>query len=179
MNTNPSNSTKDKELIDRLRLDDGNAFEELVRIYSPKVMQKAYFLTGRMDLAEEAAQEIFLKAFRDMKNIRGERIFPWLSAITYNHCMDILRKKAKTVPAVCLTEEASVATNVGQYLPDVSIEILKGLTPVEKTVVFLRLVENLHYDEISEITGLAVGSMRNTFSKALRKLREEITAHRK
>ena len=123
--------------------------------------------------AEDIAQEVFLKAHKEMHNIRGKRVGSWLMAITYNQCMDFLRRKKRVPKEIRVPENSSIFSQ-NQELPGQSIEVLNGLTETERSVVFLRVVEQLKFDEIAEITGLAEGSVRNLLSKTLRKLREEV-----
>lgn len=163
---------KEDPLVEGLRKRDQKAFEKMLQEYSGKVIQKARVLLNSVEMAEDAAQEVFLKAHREMHTIRGKNVCSWLMAITFNQSMDMLRQK-KRVPREIPVPENSVLLSKNQELPEPSLEILNGLSETERAVVFLRIVENLKFDEIAEITGLAEGSVRNLLSKSLRKLREE------
>lgn len=162
----------DEVLVGLLRQRDVPAFYRMVKQHSARVIQKARLLLESQQAAEDAAQEVFLKAFRAMHSVRGPRVWPWLAGITFNHCMDILRERGKNPSTVRFSERLAKAPAVqpAGEMP----EILRGLNPTERTVVFLRIVEEMSYEEIAQVTGLAPGSLRNLLSKCLRSLREEI-----
>ncbi|MBF0547979.1 MAG: sigma-70 family RNA polymerase sigma factor [Candidatus Riflebacteria bacterium] len=168
-------SSKEKEILlaERLRNRDEGAFNDVVREYSAKVIRQARILLGSWESAEDAAQEALLKAFNHMHEIRGEKIGPWLAGIVYHHCLDILRAKKKlplssSLPDDDLLEDKSTPFRNGEW------EVLNSLSAKEHQVIVLRIVENLDYSEISDVTGLAAGTLRNLFSNALKKIRDEV-----
>lgn len=163
----------EQALLDGLRKRDAEAFASMVRRFSGLVMHKVRFMIG--DAAgsgvEDVAQEIFVKAFRDMHQVRGPRVAPWLMAITHNHCLDVVRQRQRQPTTQAFEERHAPA--VAPAEPDPIPDLLRSLTPTERLVVMLRAIDHLDYAEISRITGLAVGTARNTFCHCMKRLREE------
>ncbi len=166
----------EEELLAGLKTREERAFGKLVELFSGKIIRKARFILGSVELAEEAAQDIFLKAHREMHSIRGYRVAPWLYAIAHNHCLDLLRKRNRNPQTVQFSERVG-GNPKPEPIPEDLGRILGSLTPTERSVLLLRVVEHLDYNEISTITGLAGGTLRNMISKCLRRLREEMEAN--
>ncbi|MBF0409813.1 MAG: sigma-70 family RNA polymerase sigma factor [Candidatus Riflebacteria bacterium] len=152
-----------------------DAFNDIVKLYQGKILAIANSMLGIGREAEDAAQEVFIKAMRSRKTFVGERIRPWLKAIAHNYCTDIIRKKCRNREVLNETPEMiAVASFESQ---DQSTELpawLSKVAPAEREILLLRVVEEMSYAEISQITGMAEGSIRNLVSKCLKKLREEI-----
>lgn len=148
------------------------AFDLLVRKFSKRVFRQAYLIFGSVREAEDATQEVFLKAFQAMGNFKGSNLFGWLATITHNQCIDMLRKNQREVPKVHNAPEGLLFSNspVDSFLLD---EIMNHLKDVEREVVHLRIIECLEYPEIAKITGMTEGSIRNVLCRSLKKLREE------
>ncbi|MDY0389051.1 MAG: sigma-70 family RNA polymerase sigma factor [Methanolobus sp.] len=158
------------EFIAALQRQDAKAFEKFFDSYSGLVYSIAYSSLSDRMLAEDILQEVFLKAYHALPSFHGVKLSSWLGRITHNACIDLLRqqKKAPAVVAKPLEELQVAATEqTSCELPD----ILNLLTPMEKEVVVLKKVEGLSYAEISEITGLAEGSLRNMLVKVIRSLK--------
>jgi RNA polymerase sigma-70 factor (ECF subfamily) len=88
-------SVKDEELV-RLITDEHQTalFDILYSRYQKKVTDKSYGLLKNSELAREAVQAIFIRAFERLSGFRGEASFSsWLYTITYNYCIDYLRKQ--------------------------------------------------------------------------------------
>jgi RNA polymerase sigma-70 factor (ECF subfamily) len=162
-------------LAEGLRRRDPEVFAAVVRRYAGFVLHKARTMLGNPTGGEDAAQEVFLKAFREMQTLRGVRVGAWLAAITYHHCLDLLRQQQRAPRAVALDEQRDPAVDPPAL--DGIDHLLTGLSPTERMVVVLRIVEHYEYQDIADITGLAVGTLRNMLSASLRRLREEMDRH--
>jgi len=100
----------DAELANLTTNGDDAAFAEIVRRYSPRVFSFSSRFFRRHDLIEEAAQEVFLKAFTQMKNFEGRgSLEGWLTRITVTTCINILRatKPQAEMTVSDLTEDES------------------------------------------------------------------------
>ena len=87
---------QDAAIVSRVVEGDTEAFAELVRRYHGKVYQLCYGMMGTADRAEDAAQEVFIKAFRRLASFRGESAFStWLYRLASNQCLDLLRSRAR------------------------------------------------------------------------------------
>ncbi len=171
-NQNAHNS--DLTLVDGLKRRDAEAYAAMVRRFSGLVLHKARVMLGDRAGAEDVAQEVFVKAWREMHNLRGTHVAAWLAAITYRQCLDAIRyqrRRPRTVPI--LERDAGGVSGPEALLDGSGEELLQTLNPTERAVVFLRVVEHYDYAEIAQITGLAQGSLRNMVSSCLRRLRAE------
>lgn len=106
-------------LVNRARNGDLNAFSAVVRRFQDMALAYAYSILDDFHLAEDAAQEAFLQAYRDLGALRESEAFPgWFKRIVYKHCDRIKRKRQfRTVPLESVTEVASDVPG-----PDVSAE---------------------------------------------------------
>ncbi len=183
----------ERQLIERLVLRDERAFNELVRVYERRVTALVFRMLGNRAEAEDLAQEVFVQVFKAIGTFRGDsKISTWIYRIAINLCknrakynkvrhsneQDELESIAERVPL----GEARRA-NVGQVeRPDEAVagkqveEIVRNailtLEPSFRECLILRDVEELSYDEIEEITGLAEGTVKSRIFRARAQLRE-------
>lgn len=174
----PNDRSQDAEalLIEGLKRCDHGAFREVVRRFSGKILRQARLLLGSEDAAEDASQEVFIKAFQSMGTIRGANIGAWLARIAYHHCIDLLRRRKSKPTTVSLPIEDILQAPSNPFSAG-DWEFLNTLSAQEHYVINLRFMENLDYQEIAEITGLTSGTLRNLFSRTMKKIREEVLQH--
>lgn len=180
--------TKDEELAVIRKVQDGdvNAFEDLVAAYEKNVYNLALRMTGNPEDAEDMAQEAFLKAYNSLSAFRGDSKFSvWLYRIVSNVCLDYLRKKNKR-GTVSLSVEDDDGEDTQLDLPDLSQspeEVLEkkltreavqrglaALPPDARQILLLREVQGLSYDEIGEVLGLEIGTVKSRIFRARKKL---------
>ena len=150
------------------------AYAELVRTHQAKVLRLCASLLGESD-AEDAAQEIFIKAYRSFDSFRKDAAFStWLYRIASNHCRDLLRKRArqKTEP---LDELPELFLSSGDprgktEKADLAEQILLTLSPDERLILTLREVEGLSYQEIAEVLSCSLDAVKGR----LKRLREAL-----
>lgn len=176
---------KEQELLQRARDGDQEAFGELVRLYEKKV----YALTLRMcknpEDAAEAAQEAFLAAWQGLKFFRGESSFStWLYRLASNASVDLLRReqrhKAGAGPSlndedtfIDVVDDApspQLAAERSELRKQIE-EGLQALTPEHRTVLVLREMHQLSYDEIAAALDLDTGTVKSRISRARKQLR--------
>lgn len=84
------------DLIRCAQAGEANSFESLVRMYQQRIFSFCYYMLGNKQEAEDAVQEVFLKAYRKLKNYRYDYSFSaWLYKIASNHCRTELKRKKK------------------------------------------------------------------------------------
>src|ERR1041385_7931363 len=94
-----------KELLQRAVAGDVSAFEQILMRYERRVLSLAWRLLGRPEDAQDAAQEVFLRAFRYLHRFDRRRPFePWLMKMTVNVCHDLGRKRLQQ-PAAAVDPE--------------------------------------------------------------------------
>jgi RNA polymerase sigma-70 factor (ECF subfamily) len=165
----------DAALLAGSRRGDLSAYDRLVAAYQDRVYQTAYRITGHREDAWDAAQEAFLRAFKALRTFRGDAIFStWMTRIAVNAALDVVRRRPPHAP---VTAEIAAAGN------DPSDEILRrdqqrrvqqaiaALPPDHRTVVVLRDVQDLSYEEIARTLRVPVGTVRSRLSRAREALR--------
>ncbi|HTC36881.1 MAG TPA: sigma-70 family RNA polymerase sigma factor [Bryobacteraceae bacterium] len=150
----------------------GRFFEELVGAHGSMVLRTAYRLLGRLEDAQDAAQEVFLRLFRSLDRIDGDPK-AWLYRVTVNVCNDHHRKR---IPAIELDEHrADPAPNPERALTlaerrRLLMDGLAILSERERTTVVLRDIEGLSTAETAAILGVEEGTVRSHISTARVKL---------
>jgi RNA polymerase sigma-70 factor (ECF subfamily) len=168
------------DLVERAREGSGGAFEALVRRHDRRVLSLASRLTGRLEDAQEVAQESFSRLYKNLKRFQSDDdVGPWLRVVTVNLCRDLARRKARS-PIVMnenLTSRAVVEMNPERAASDRQREeilrtALQGLTERERTALVLRELEGLNTLEAAEIMGVAAATVRVQVMQARLKLRK-------
>lgn len=186
----------DRELVERARQRDVEAFEQLVTRYRSKVFGLALRMMQDRGEAEEIMQETFLSAWQNLPSFRGESAFgSWLYRICANFALMRLRRRKFEAPpgeepklpgpkfdseGTMLTlpsydwsrgtEEKALDRELGQAIENATAEL-----PVDyRTVFLLKDVEGLSYEEIAEATRSSVPAVKSRLHRARLALREAI-----
>ncbi|MDH3226819.1 MAG: sigma-70 family RNA polymerase sigma factor [Thermoleophilia bacterium] len=173
----------DDELVRRTRLGDLDAFGELTERYREVVYRVAARIVGPSD-AEDVAQDALLRAFHRLDQFRGEAPFrSWLLRITQNAALNFLEKR-RAIPvaeADQMAEEQSLREG-GPKSPVSSIEDserrdrlrmkISQLREQHRDVLVMRDLGELSYEEIAEVTGTPLGSVKGRLHRARRELIE-------
>jgi len=187
----------ESRLIERLLARDERAFNELVRAYERRVHTLVLRMLGNVAEAEDVAQEVFVQVFKAIGTFRGDsKLSTWIYRIAINLCKN--RVKYLKVRHTAQQDELGDAeekgalggtarANVGAMdRPD---EIVSGkqveqivqraiveLEPTFRECLVLRDVEELSYEQIEEITGLPIGTVKSRIHRARAQLREAVEA---
>ena len=162
------------------------SWEEVVSEHSPRVYRLAYRLTGNPHDAEDLTQEVFVRVFRSLADYTPGTFEGWLHRITTNLFLDQARRKAK-IRFDALAEDAdnrlpsrtpSPAAQVEARLFDDDVEAaLADLPPDFRAAVVLCDIEGLSYDEIADVLGVKLGTVRSRIHRGRKMLRTAL-AHR-
>lgn len=168
------------QLVARSQEGDKEAFGELVRRYQRLTVSIAYRMSGDASLAEDAAQDAFLRAWRQLSRFqyRGRGSFrAWLCRIVTNITTDRLRR---TRPAMSL-ESLSLPGDTGPdetYLRNEEARMVREavlrLPEASRAALILREYEGLSYRQIAEALDIPIGTVMSRLNYARRKLREEL-----
>jgi RNA polymerase sigma-70 factor (ECF subfamily) len=159
---------------------DGRVFEELVAAHERMVLATAYRLLGRVEDAQDAAQEVFLRLFKNLSAIEGDPK-AWLYRVTVNVCNDHHRRRK---PAYELDHNrADSRPNPERALTlderkRLLMEGLGALTERERTSVVLRDIEGLSTTEAAAILGVEEVTVRSHISSARVKLAKYVRSRR-
>ncbi|RJP21659.1 MAG: sigma-70 family RNA polymerase sigma factor [Candidatus Abyssobacteria bacterium SURF_5] len=168
----------DFELIQRVLSGDGAAFNELVLRHRKHVYETAYRMVRNHEVAEEIAQEAFIRAYRGLGSFRREAGFTtWLYRITMNLCFNELnRKKEISEPNATVTafENASAVENMVREERREWLERQIEALPVkQKSVLILRVFREMPFKDIARIVGCSAGAAKVNFRHAFLKLKEQ------
>ena len=166
--------------MDRLRRGDPRAFEELVIAYQHRVFGVALRMLGSRAEAEEAAQEVFLRAHRAIADFRGDaKLSTWLYAIASRLCMNrlasgerrLLREGEETLARIP-SGHASPADELERSERDAALHrAIAELSDERRLVVVLRDLEGLSYEEIAAVLGVRTGTVRSRIARGRERLR--------
>jgi len=174
---------EEQNLLKKAQAGDQSAFEQLVLEHEKTVYRLALRQLGNPQDAEDAAQEVFLKAYTGLKSFRGEsKVSVWLYRITCNVCTDALRKRKDTVSLSVDSEGEETELDVPdtRYDPvqiaercEVREQVaaaLKQLPEDARRILLLREIGGQSYDEIAETLALDMGTVKSRIFRARKKL---------
>jgi RNA polymerase sigma-70 factor, ECF subfamily len=157
--------TPDRDLVYRSIAGDRFAFPELVRRHERRVYNLSYRMLGREEDARDATQDAFMIALRKLSSFRGDAAFStWMHRVTVNACYDILRKRKREPGALPNEVEAGPSHPDHAETTALSVDVRRALlrVPFEfRAPLVLHDVQDLPYDEIAEILGVPVGTVKS------------------
>lgn len=178
----------EKQLIDRILSGESSAFRKLVEQNKEKMYYLSLDLTGNHHDAEDLSQEVFIKAYRNLDQFRGESSFSsWLYRIAVNTNINKSRKKMATA----LKKSMSIHTADDRWTsnsPDTNPEqqtdasllrshidsALNRLSMNERCVFVLKHYQDIPLQEIATIMDISIGTVKSTLFRAVRKMRKEL-----
>ena len=167
---------RDAELIDAVVGGDVDAFTALVRRYRDLCFRFALRYLGNRDDAEDALQEAFVRAFRRLATCRDpERFGGWLYQIVVNECRTRATRRARRDRRLVNEVSLEIADPASLTDPAIGEEIeyaLSELVPEQREAFLLKYVEELSYEEMSEITGVGVSALKMRVKRSCERLRE-------
>jgi RNA polymerase sigma-70 factor (ECF subfamily) len=153
-----------------------SSFEALMATHERMVVGTAYRLLGRIEDAQDAAQEVFLRLLKNLDRIEGDPK-PWLYRVTVNICNDRYRRRVITTEPdeQLLTGLADPAPNAERVLAmdDRKRLLMEGLATLskrERAAVVLRDIEGLSTRDVAKILGIEEVTVRSQISVARVKL---------
>lgn len=180
--------TREREMAVIQKVKDGevNAFEELMAAYEKNVYNLALRMVKSPEDAADMSQEAFIKAYNNLDNFRAESKFSvWLYRIVSNVCLDFLRRQSRR-GTVSLSMEDDDGDDVQldiadesqsperllerQLTKDAVRRGLETLPPDARQILLLREIQGLSYEEISDVLGIEVGTVKSRIFRARKKL---------
>ena len=184
MNDTTGKKITDKQLVERVLKGDNNAFGMIIQQTEGLVTQIVFKMVSRKEDHKDIAQDIYLKAYKNLPGFKFQSLLStWIASIAYNTCLNYLEKK-KLVLVIDddeKNEEHANSDTLEEYerlfQKDLN-EILKmsidQLQPLYKTLIILYHKEELSYRDISLITNLPEGTVKNYLFRARKSLKEII-----
>jgi len=182
-------STSDQKLIDQCLAGETDAFGELVTRYEDRLCGTLAHMVGSVHEARDVAQEAFVLAFQKLNSFRQESAFySWLFRIAYNTAISRHRRRRGGVASIDAIRETT-GTEPADHHPEsdpahhlqtterqtLVRDALNELAEEFRTVIVLREMEGMSYEEIAELVACPVGTVRSRIHRARCELREKLT----
>jgi len=165
---------EEKEFVERLKRGDENAYREFMALYKDAVYRIIYSFSGMASEIDDIAQDVFIAVFRKIHKFRlDSSLSTWLYRVTINKCKDYLRKR----------RTATVALNdsIISPRPDISETLLNEargkallatLSAKFRSVVILREIEGMSYDDIARTLKIPLGRVKIMLFRARKQMKE-------
>jgi len=168
-----------RHLVQAAQTGDMNAFGTIVREFQDMAVGYAFSVLGDFEHAEDAAQEAFIQAYRDLSSLREPQAFPaWLRRLVFKHCDRQTRgKRVRTVPLEATPDVASKepspmqAAERGELRQRV-LEATNALPQHERTAVSLFYINGYSQAEVGEFLDVPAKTVKSRLYSARGKLRE-------
>jgi RNA polymerase sigma-70 factor (ECF subfamily) len=191
MRTDRLANDAEQQLIGRAAAGDLEAFNQLVLTYQNLAYSVAYRTLQDQEAAADAVQESLIKAFRSLGSFQGGSFKSWIIRIVVNTCYDSLRSRRRRP-----TDSIDDFADDGDYAPQLEdpaerpeayaqrMELstlieqgIQGLPPDQRLALTLCDVHGYAYEEISEMTGMPMGTVKSRINRARARLRDYLVQY--
>ncbi len=186
----------EKELVRQSKAGNLDCFEELICAHQQKVYNIALRMLGNEQDAFDVSQEVFIKVYKNLNGFQENASFStWVYRIATNTCLDFLRKAKERKKDISM--DAQIAFDDGEasfQLEDTSADIEEAILRKErmqvlyraidqlrdehKKMIVLRELQGMSYQEIAEITGMNLGTVKSKMNRARLALKNALEKHR-
>ena len=177
---------RDLILLERARGGDLDAFNDLVVLYQDQLFALVVRMVPDRDQASDCVQEAFFSAYRNLTSFRGGSVKSWLNRICVNAAMDAQRaKKRRPVQPYPELEDEAWQPRAGAEADPERIAVdsersrvlrsaMAEITDDQRTAIVLYDVEGYDYNEIAEMTGVSLGTVKSRIHRGRLALRERL-----
>lgn len=179
----------DRQIIKNILMGNKDEFSNIIDKYQKMIYSICYKIFNNKSDAEDMTQETFMKIYKNLYKCEdNENIKTWIYTLAYNICIDEIRKR---------NTKKKISSSVGNFEDETSIVLEKdlcspeklfldkeGLMVIEKAInklnavnrviVFLRDIQGFSHAEISEITGINIGTVKSRLNRAHKQLKENL-----
>jgi|WetSurSiteA1Bulk_404760.scaffolds.fasta_scaffold03858_3 RNA polymerase sigma-70 factor, ECF subfamily len=186
-----ANKSDDLSLISRFKAGDISAFEEILLRHQDKIYNLCRRMLGNSHDAEDATQDVFLKAYQNINKFKPEAsLYTWLFRIAVNTCIDYKRepffeslfKTSKEGDVFVVDSPAGSPSPDRLYeskqISDAIQLTLSRLSAKLRAVIVLKEIEGLSYEEIAEVLDVSIGTVKSRISRARDDLKEVLKKFR-
>jgi RNA polymerase sigma-70 factor, ECF subfamily len=167
-----------RALVDRAKRGDHDAFAALAAMFVARLDAAAFLILRDHDLARDAVQDGFVRAWRSLPSLRDpDRFEGWLRSLVARSCLDILRRRGRR------PIEVELASTDGPSIDDVSVVtadrdlldlVLRRLPPEQRAVVVLRYYFDLEVPDIAATLRIPVGTAKSRLHRAIAVMRAAV-----
>lgn len=183
-----SESISDADCVRRIiQRGETDAFEILVRRHEKTIFNLVYRMLGDYDDAAEVSQEVFLSAYRAIGQFRGDANFStWLYRIALNHATtrrrSVSSRQQKTVPIDDMEPLSDPELGPSETLERKEIRervqlALNKLEPDDATMILLRDLQDISYDEVARVLEIPVGTVKSRLHRARQALKTQLAMY--
>ena len=189
----------ERRLIRRLKRGDEKAFATIVRTYQQRVFNIVFRFLGNREEAEDVAQDVFVTVFQSASSFRGDSKFStWLYRVTVNHCKnrlkylkrrgrhmgrpldelaehELARGSGETQPGFHANIPRPDDLAAGRQLEKLIQREMAAMDADHRLLLVLRDIQGLSYQEMADVTGLNVGTIKSRLHRARLALKEALT----
>lgn len=185
----------DMQLVMRIQLGEVECFDDLIVKYRQRIWAVIYHMTANREDASDLAQDVFIKAFQAINRFQGQStFFTWLYRIAVNATLNHLQKsRLRRFFSLEKIRDEEGVTDLVDRLPDPGNssdraaclaelqqklnEAMQKLSIKHRTVVTLHEIDGLSHEEIAEITGVSVGTVRSRLHYAKQQLQADLQSY--
>lgn len=178
-------SRTEPELIRAAQQGDRSAYDALVKLYQKQVYRWAFHFVRTHDLADEVAQEVFVRTFEALARLDPDRALgAWLCRSTTNVALNTLRKKQFRAKWVEENRAQIQDAEDSVVQPDAELKsqrviarigrAIDDLSPTYRAVMLLRVKESMSYGEIAEALDISIGTVMSRLARARQRLRADL-----
>ena len=182
----------DRFLVERVQAGEVERFDDLVAKYRERIWAVVYHMTANREDAADLTQDAFIKAFQSINRFQGQSsFFTWLYRIAVNGTLNHLQKnKLRRFFSLEKIRDEEPVANLLDQLADPGVgsdrracltelqqklnEAMQKLSTKHRTVVTLFEIDGLSHEEIAEITGTSVGTVRSRLHYAKQLLQNDL-----
>ena len=182
--------TDTEQLVQDFLDGDVQAFNRLVMLYQTKIYNLALNYVKSQEEAKDLAQDIFVTVYRSLPKLREkEKFTSWLYQIAINHCRNRYKKLSRRgyFSNISLDDEESFLQIPGNEEPEKSLQrkntinliraTIDSMGDAEREIINLRDIQELAYDEISEILQIPLGTVKSKLNRARSSLKDRLKKH--
>ncbi len=172
-------------VLERFKRGDTSAFKDIVLAYQDRIYRLCRYMLGDPHNAEDAAQDTFLKAYQSLKNFKPDAsLYTWLYRIAVNTCIDYKRKSAfeslfkhtnngeDIIAEEQSTEPSPEKLYESRQMTDALQKALKKLSQKLRTIIVMKEIEGLPYEDIARVLDISIGTVKSRISRAREELRD-------
>lgn len=155
-------------------------------MYQDRVYRLARYTVGNREEAEDVTQEVLVRLWRHLESLEPAGVWPWLVRVTRNASIDALRRRGSYRAVVGEDPEGETAQRTASVEPGPAVQVeaselwrqlseaLRDLAEPYRSIVILREIEQLKYEEISATLGLPLNTVKVYLHRGRRMLRAKL-----
>jgi RNA polymerase sigma-70 factor (ECF subfamily) len=164
-----------RSVVERAIAGDEIAFARIVAAHHGDMARIAYFVSGDLDIAEEAEQSAWAVAYRRLKDLRdADRLRPWLMSISANEARQMVRSRGRRSVRELVVADPSRPHDIDHAEMIDLASALGRLDPRDRAIVGLRFIGGFESAEIGQAMGMTASGVRVRLHRLLKRLRTDL-----